>query len=147
MRILLVLGCIGVIFFFTFGEFFTKIPFPKSVGNANTGAKVVPKSEKVRVVLFTGTSWNSISKTLHRRVIATPAWREFIEKEIQFTSHEIPANISESTDWVQGLMEEYEIHTFPTLVILNDDFKKIDEKIGAGAHVENYKAWIRAHKK
>jgi len=146
MKNLLILGCIGLVAYSIFRSNSGEVPFPMQVMTQDTGSTWRPKSERIRVVLFTGTSWCPACKKLDSSVISKPAWKEFAENEIYFTSYDFPTDRSLVSDRALDLQEEYNVKSFPTMVVLNENFEKIDQFVGSGPPVENFKHWIRAHR-
>lgn len=114
-------------------------------GMAATGVQEIPEDQRTRVVLFTGTSWCPACKRLDQEVISRPAWEEFTKKEIKFIEFDVSRNLSEQPANVQKLVQQFGIRGYPTMIIVGPNNEKLDQMVGSGPPVENYKAWIRSH--
>ncbi len=145
MKNLIIFGCIGIACFSLFRGSSSEVPFPQTVIKERSGVKDLPHGERLRVILFTGTTWCPACKTLDSSVISKDAWKEYAEKEIIFTSYDIPRDRSLVSERASSQMQEFGIRSFPTIILLSNDFEKIDQFVGAGPPVENFKTWIRAH--
>lgn len=122
-----------------------EVDFPMRMMTAPTPVKSVPKENRIKVVLFTGTEWCPACQQLDRGVISTPAWMEFASKEIQFRSFDFPADRSTMPASAQRMAQQYGVRAFPTMLVLSSDNEVLSKQVGSGPPTENYKAWIRGH--
>jgi thiol:disulfide interchange protein len=145
---LLILALLGLAaYFFKNRSGGGKVDFPMTAMSATTQVKAVEESKKVRVLLFTGTEWCPACKTLESQVIATPAWKEFASREIQFRVFNFPADRSKVSAAMQRMAQQYGVRAFPTMLVIGPDHQEISRQVGSGPPVENYKAWIRSHER
>lgn len=145
MKYLFILLLLGGTIYFTFRGGSGSASFPMVRMTEATPVRDVPRAERQKVILFTGTSWCGACRQLDQSVISKPAWKEFADREISFTVYDISSNPSATPENVARQMQRYNIRSFPTMVIVNDRFEKVDEMVGSGPPVENYKHWIRQH--
>lgn len=122
-----------------------EVDFPMTLMSKPTPVKSVEPSNRVKVVLFTGTEWCPACQHLDKNVINTAAWRDFAAKEIQFRSIDIPADRSRAPAYAQRLASQYGVSAYPTMLVLDQDSEVLSRQVGSGPPVENYKAWIRGH--
>lgn len=119
--------------------------FPRQVISRSTPVQTVPKDQRLRVVLFTGTEWCGACQHLDQSVIATPAWKEFAAKEIQFRAFDFAADRSKVPAAYQKMAQQYNVRGFPTMVVIDENNELLSRQVGSGPPVENWKAWIRGH--
>jgi thioredoxin-related protein len=112
-----------------------------------TPVQNVPGNQRVRVILFTGTEWCPACTQLDSSVIATKAWQEFQRAEISFQKVDVPADRSRLKESDQSLIAKYGVSGYPTMVVLDARGKELSRQVGSGAPVENYKDWIRRHRR
>lgn len=110
-----------------------------------TPVRSLPASERTQVILFTATEWCPPCRQLDRSVIASAAWREFAAQEIQFRIVDVPGDRSRLPEADRSLLSRFSVRGYPTMVILDRSGREVARRSGAGAPVENYKAWIRHH--
>lgn len=131
------------------GMKFLGVGFP---GNSEGGASLQALQDRAKaegkdkiVVLLTGTSWCPYCKDLDREVISTPEWQSFIGSEAVFASYEYgPLNRPKSGPKGEMLMR-FDIEGFPTMIVLNQNGKVLDEQAGYGSGgLGFYKDWIRS---
>jgi hypothetical protein len=123
------------------------VKFPMKVISKITGVKSVPEEERIRVLLFTGTEWCPASQHLESTVIGSDEWKEFAAKEIRFRAFDFPADRSGLPETVMHMVKRYEIKGYPTMLVLGPDNEELSRQVGSGPPVENFKSWIRKHKK
>lgn len=121
------------------------VTFPQTVLSEATPAEAVPADRRIRVLLFTGTGWCGACQHLDRSVVATPAWKEFSEKEIRFRSVDLPADRSKAPPADLSLAKRFRVTGYPTMIVLDGKSEELSRQVGSGPPVENYKAWIRQH--
>jgi len=134
-------------FLFLRGQSGGKVDFPTRLVSGSTPVETLPAEKKIRVLLFTGTEWCPACVHLDGSVIATPAWKEFASREIQFRAVNIPADRSKAPESDLRLARQYNVRGYPTMLVLNAENDELSRQVGSGAPVENYKAWIRQHGK
>ncbi|MCB1229190.1 MAG: thioredoxin family protein [Verrucomicrobiae bacterium] len=123
------------------------VGFPRAVISQPTAAKSVPADNRIQVILFTGTEWCPACQQLDRSVIKTPAWQEFVAKEIQFRSFDFSADQSQVPDLYRRMASQYNVRGYPTMLVLDRNHEVLSRQVGSGPPVENWKAWIRGHEK
>lgn len=124
-----------------------KVKFPMTVISKATGVETVAGEDRIRVLLFTGTEWCPACQHLDQSVIGTEEWKEFAGNEIRFRGFDFPVDRSRVPENVATLAKRYKIEAWPTMLVLGPDNEEISRQVGSGAPVENYKAWIRRHRK
>lgn len=124
-----------------------KVKFPQAVISKKTGVKTVEADDRIRVLLFTGTEWCPACQHLDSTVIATKEWKEFAGGEIRFRAFDFPSDRSRVPEAVADMAKNYEVRAYPTMLVLGPNNEELSRQEGAGAPVENYKAWIRRHAK
>jgi thiol:disulfide interchange protein len=112
-----------------------------------TPVQNVAGNQRVRVVLFTGTEWCPACTHLDSNVIATKEWLDFQRAEIAFQKVDVPADRSRLKEGDQLLISKYGVSGYPTMVVLDARGKELSRQVGAGPPVENYKDWIRRHRR
>ena len=122
-----------------------KVDFPRAVISTATPVKATAPLQKIRVILFTGTSWCPACQHLDASVISLPAWTEFAAKEIRFVKADIPVDRSTATPADLTMLRTYGVTAFPTMLVVDLAGKELSRQVGSGAPVENYKEWIRRH--
>ncbi len=148
MSRLLFFAAMGVLVFLMFrGKSGGEAEFPMRVLSQPTPVKSVPMDQRVRVVLFTGTEWCPACVQLDKSVIGTAAWKEFASKEIQFRSLDFPVDKTRVPESYHRLAQQYNVRSFPTMLVLGKDHEVLSRQVGSGPPVENWKAWVRAHEK
>lgn len=108
-----------------------------------TPVQTVTADQRIRVVLFTGTEWCPACRHLDSTVIATPAWQEFADGELDFQKIDVPADRSRVTEADRALISRHGVRSYPTMVVLDRSGKELSRQVGSGPPVENYKDWIR----
>ena len=121
------------------------VSFPMTRISGTTPVKELPMAKKIRVFLFTGTEWCPACKHLDGNVIEKEEWKDFAKKELVFRAVDIPADRSAAVESDLRLVRQFEIKSFPTMVVLDAQYKELSRQVGSGPPVENYKAWIRQH--
>jgi thiol-disulfide isomerase/thioredoxin len=144
-KFIIVVAIAALLFAISRGNSGGKIEFPMRLVQGTTPVKTLPTDKKVRVILFTGTEWCPACVHLDGSVIATPAWKEFASKEIRFRAINIPADRSKASANDLKMAQQYNIRGYPTMLVLDSANEELSRQVGAGAPVENYKAWIRQH--
>jgi thiol-disulfide isomerase/thioredoxin len=119
--------------------------FPNRAISEATPVRNLPPAQRARVILFTATEWCPPCRQLDQSVISQPAWKEFAASEILFRMVNVPSDQSRVSEADRKLMSRYQIRSFPTMVVVDPSGKELARQSGAGAPVENYKAWIRKH--
>lgn len=112
-----------------------------------TPVQSVAPNKRVRVILFTGTEWCPACSHLDSSVIATKEWQDFEHSEIMFRKIDVPSDRSRLKDSDQTLISRYGVSGYPTMVVLDTKGKELSRQVGSGAPVENYKDWIRRHRR
>jgi thiol:disulfide interchange protein len=112
-----------------------------------TPVQNVPGNQRVRVILFTGTEWCPACTHLDSSVIATKEWADFQRAEVAFQKVDVPADRSRLKEGDQLLISKYGVSGYPTMVVLDAKGKELSRQVGSGAPVENYKDWIRRHRR
>ena len=121
--------------------------FPMQVIQQPTPVKSVPADQRVQVLLFTGTEWCPACMNLDKSVIRTEAWKEFTSREIQFRALDFSADRSRVPEAYNQMAKQYNVRSFPTMLVIGKDHEELSRQVGSGPPVENWKAWIRAHEK
>ena len=134
-------------FFFMPRKSKKEVEFPMTVISKTTAAESVPNEERIRVLLFTGTDWCPACKHLDSTVIDSEQWKEFAAEEIRFRAFDFPADRSRVPENVMHMVKRYEIKGYPTMLVLGPDNEALSRQVGSGPPVENFKSWIRKHKK
>lgn len=112
-----------------------------------TPVQNVPGNQRVRVILFTGTEWCPACVQLDSGVIATKEWADFQRAEIAFQKVDVPADRSRLKEGDQLLISKFSVSSYPTMVVLDAKGKELSRQVGSGPPVENYKDWIRRHRR
>jgi thioredoxin-related protein len=112
-----------------------------------TPVENVSGNQRVRVILFTGTEWCPACTHLDSSVIATKDWLDFQRAEIAFQKVDVPADRSRLKSTDQSLIAKYGVSGYPTMLVLDAKGKELSRQVGSGAPVENYKDWIRRHRR
>ena len=134
-------------FFFANGKSKEQVKFPTTVISKATGVNSLPKEERIRVLLFTGTEWCPACKHLESTVMGTDEWKEFAAKEIRFRAFDFPSDRSGVPENVMHMVKRYKVEGYPTILVLGPDNEELSRQVGSGPPVENFKSWIRKHKK
>ncbi len=124
-----------------------KVKFPQTVISKKTSVKSIDAEQRIRVLLFTGTEWCPACQHLDSTVIGTKEWKEFAAGEIRFRAFDFPSDRSRIPEAVADMARSYEVRAYPTMLVLGPNNQVLSRQVGAGAPVENYKAWIRRHTK
>ena len=144
-RLLIVIAAASMAFAVLRGKSSGKVEFPTVMMSDPTPVKSIPADQRVRVFLFTGTEWCGACQQLDRKVIDTPAWEDFASKEIEFRAYDFPFDRSRVPDAYRSMAEQYNVRSFPTMLVLDSNYEVLSRQVGAGPPVENWKAWIRGH--
>ncbi len=144
-KIIIFLGLVAACYFGLKGGGERGVAFPRVVISTPTAVTETPATDRIRVLLFTGTEWCPACMNLESSVISTPAWKEFAAKEIRFLSVNIPADQSKAGAKDLAMLRTYGVHSFPTMLVLDSKGDELSRQVGSGAPVENYKEWIRRH--
>jgi len=110
-----------------------------------TPMKTVAADQRIRVVLFTGTECYPACRHLDSTVIATAAWQEFANGELDFQKVDVPADRSRLTEADRALISRHGVRSYPTMVVLDRGGNELSRQVGSGPPVENFKDWLRRH--
>lgn len=148
MKRIVQIGGIGVVLYLLFsGGSGGKESMSTVVISEPTPVRNVPGNQRVRVILFTGTEWCPACTHLDSSVIATKEWADFQRAEIAFQKVDVPADRSRLKEGDRLLVSKYGVRGYPTMVVLDAKGKELSRQVGSGAPVENYKDWIRRHRR
>lgn len=148
MKRIFQIGAIGVVLYLLFsGGSGGKEAMSTFVITEPTPVQNVPGNQRVRVILFTGTEWCPACTQLDSSVIATKEWADFQRAEIAFQKVDVPADRSRLKEGDQLLISKYGVRGYPTMVVLDARGKELSRQVGSGPPVENYKEWIRRHRR
>ena len=115
-------------------------------------AQTQAKSEKKIVLMdFTGSDWCGWCSKFKKEVLDTPEFRAFAAKSVVLVEVDFPNKKEQSADLKTAnaaLKTKYDIHGFPTLVVLDQNGKEIGRQVGYAkggpaafiAKLEKYKA-------
>lgn len=104
------------------------VDYPKAVAQAKAENKLV-------LLQFTGSDWNSTCQKQDAEVFAKPAFKEYATKnlvllEVDFPKKkELPSPVADQN---KELNAKYSIRSFPTLVVVNGDGQEVGRLVGYG---------------
>ena len=104
------------------------VDYPKAVAQAKAENKLV-------LLQFTGSDWNTTCQKQDAEVFAKPAFKEYAAKnlvllEVDFPKKkELPQPVADQN---KDLNSKYSIRTFPTLVVVNGEGEEVGRLIGYG---------------
>ena len=97
-------------------------------------ALVQAKAQNKMVLLdFTGSDWCGYCKLLHEQVLTQPAFKDFANQNYILVTVDFPHQTQLPDDLKQqndALAQQFDVHGYPTLVVLNADGKELGREVG-----------------
>lgn len=110
------------------------------VNAAETWLTDVPQAEarakaqhKMVLMDFTGSDWCPWCIKFKKEVLDTPEFEKYAAKNVVLVEVDFPSKKYQSKEQKQAnnaLKDKYDIHGFPTLVVLNQEGKEIGRQVG-----------------
>ncbi len=99
-----------------------------------TAAVAQAKAEHKPILLsFTGSDWCTYCQQLDKYVLDTPTFRDYVAKNLVFIEVDMPQHKSQAQalkDQNMRLTMKYDVHGFPTLILLSNDEKMLGKMEG-----------------
>jgi protein disulfide-isomerase len=96
------------------------------------------KAEHKPILLsFTGSDWCSVCQEFDQYVLDTPAFRDYAAKNLVFVEIDMPEHKSQPAalkDQNMRLVMKYDVHGFPTVILLNSEEKMLGKIEGYGEY-------------
>ena len=97
-------------------------------------AQAQAKAEnKIVLMDFTGSDWCGWCIKFHKEVLDTPEFQAYAAKNVVLVELDYPHKKVQSADLKKtnaALKTQYDIHGFPTLLVLNQNGKEIGRQVG-----------------
>ena len=97
-------------------------------------AQAQAKSENKIVLLdFTGSDWCGWCIKFHKEVLDTPEFQTYAAKNVVLVELDFPHKKIQADDLKKAnaaLQTQYDVHSFPTLVVLDKNGKQIGHQVG-----------------
>ena len=97
-------------------------------------AQAQAKSEnKIVLIDFTGSDWCGWCIKFDKEVLDTPEFQDYAAKNVVLVKLDFPRKLVQADDLKKAnaaLQAQYDIHGFPTLLVLDKDGKEIGRQVG-----------------
>lgn len=92
------------------------------------------KKEHKQVLMdFTGSDWCPPCKALHKNVLTSADFEKYAKANLVLVLVDFPHHDSQTDDQKQAnksLAEKYDVDGFPTIIVLDEDGKKLSKDVG-----------------
>lgn len=126
------------------------MPSAHGEGTAYDQALQQAKAEKKKLVLvFTGSDWNAYSAKLEKEVLDTEAFNNYVREKCVEVKLDFPARTEQDADVKKKnreLASQYQIKSYPTVIILNSEAKELGRLGYVGGGPDNYIAELEKFK-